>query len=284
MLLAAFSSVAGRYDDLVVTLLWPLLCIAAALLTMRATRAARPFAVLAGAAVALLPYWRRYPGYAEGLLLVFLLAALAETDRLDADRGAPVRLALVLTLAAWTKQEGAAAALAAAAILLAGRRTRAGLLAGVSALLLAVLPWRLAVALFDPGSPQTDFALASFSPWKAVVALGVLVREGLVPHAGWVAGAIALLALAPGTRARRRGVLLWCAVYLAGLVGSFAFSRLDAAWQMHWAWDRLAFIPAAALLPVLGEALAECVLGRSGAPPPPESPADVPPPLAAPGS
>src|SRR5271169_6768765 len=53
-----------------------------------------PFALLAGAAVSLLPYWRRYPGYAEGLLVVFVLAALAEVRRFDEGSGAGVRIAV----------------------------------------------------------------------------------------------------------------------------------------------------------------------------------------------
>jgi hypothetical protein len=267
LLLAGFSGLSGRYDDLVVTLLWPLLCLAASLLAIRAARASPPFAALAGAAVALLPYWRRYPGYAEGLLLVLLLAALGEVERLDTDGAALVRFALFLTLASWTKPEGAAAALLAAAVLLGARRRRAGLLTGLSALLLAVLPWTLTVKLLDPSTPRTDFSPSSFSLEKMVTAFAVIVREGLLPHAGWLAGAIALLALAPATRRRRRAVLLWCAVYPTVLVASFAFSRLDPAWHMHWAWDRLAFIPVAVLLPVLGEALAECAESRTAAQP-----------------
>ena len=227
LVLAGVSSLRGRYDDLIVTPLWPMLCAVSSLLAIRATRAAAPFAVLSGAAVALLPYWRTYPGYAEGLFLVFVLAAFGEVDRLDAGAGgAALRLAFFLTLAAWTKQEGAVAALVAAGILLGGRKLRVGLLTGLSALFLAVVPWRAFVWLFDPGRPRTDFALSSFSPAKLVAALGTLATQAF-PYAGWVAGAVLLLALAPATRARRRGVLLWCALYPAVLAGAFLFSRVD---------------------------------------------------------
>ena len=283
LLLAGFSSLRGHYDDLVVTPLWPMLCADSSLLAIRATRAAAPFAVLSGAAVALLPYWRTYPGYAEGLLLVFVLAALGEAGRLDAGGGAALRFAFFLTLATWTKLEGAVAALVAAGILFAARKLRVGLLTGLSSLFLAVVPWRAAVWLFDPGRPRTDFALSSFSPSKLVVALGTLATQAF-PYAGWVGGAALLLAVAPATRARRRGVLLWCALYPSVLACAFVFSRLDPAWQMRWSWDRLAVIPAAVLLTVLVEALAECVEGRTSAPPLPASSAGVPPPAPAPAS
>ncbi|HEX5856373.1 MAG TPA: hypothetical protein VFZ57_12200, partial [Thermoanaerobaculia bacterium] len=105
------------YDDLVVTPLWPALVILASVFAVRATRAAGSWALLAGAAVSLLPYWRRYPGYAEGLLAVFVLGALAQMPRFDEERGAAVRISIFLTLAAWTKPEGLVAALAAAAVL-----------------------------------------------------------------------------------------------------------------------------------------------------------------------
>jgi hypothetical protein len=258
LVLASFSGLSGRYDDLAVTPLWPILVILSAVLAIRATRGCgTSFRVVAGAAAALLPYWRRNPGYAEGLFVVFVLAALGEADAPEKDRWAPVRLAFFLTLAAWTKAEGVIAALAAAAVLLAARRVRTGGLVILSVVLLSVLPWALLVSLLAPHAPPTAFSFAQFSASKVVAAVRELIVEA-GPGAGWLAGALLLLVLAPETRRRRSGILAACGLYSVAICGSFGFTRIDAAYYMYWAWDRLVFIPAAVLLPTLAEALAEC--------------------------
>jgi hypothetical protein len=262
------------YDDLVATPLWPLLALVASLLAVRAARSfgvAPPFALLAGAAVSLLPYWRRYPGYAEGLLLVFVLAAAGEADRAGCDRGATTRLSIFLTLAAWTKPEGLVAALAAAAVLAFVRRRGAALLVCLSALLFAALPWALVVRHLAPQPIQTAFAPSEFSPGKAVAALGALA-SGAAPSSGLVLAAAALLVLAPETLRRLRAVLTWAAVYASVLLGSFSFSRFDPAWHVRWSWDRVLVVPLAVLIPVLAAALAECATGRNGEPLPQASP------------
>ncbi|MEO8587653.1 MAG: hypothetical protein ABI584_15915 [Acidobacteriota bacterium] len=273
------------FDDLVATPLWPLLALATSLLAVRAARSWRvawPFALLAGAAVSLLPYWRRYPGYAEGLLLVLILAAAGEAERAGEDAGATLRLSVFLTLAAWTKPEGIVAALGAAAVLAGGRRARAALVVALSALLLAALPWALVVRRLAPKAPPTDFAFSAFSPAKLVTALSALATEA-APAAGFVLAGIGLLALAPETLRRRRALLAWAAITSGALLGSFAFSRLDPAWHVRWSWDRILVVPLAVLIPVLAEALAECVTGRSGAAPLPASPEANPPPAPDPG-
>lgn len=278
LLLAAASGAARRYDDLLVTPLWPALVLAASLLAVRAARLLRvawPFALLAGAAVSLLPYWRRYPGYAEGLLLVLVLAAAGEAGRAGEDTGATLRLSIFLTLAAWTKPEGLVAALAAAAVLAGARRARAALLVGLSVLLLAALPWALAVRRLAPKPPPTAFALSAFSVEKAFAVLGTLAGEA-APAAGLLLAGAGLLVLAPETLRRRRALLAWAAVTSGALLGSFAFSRLDPAWHVRWSWDRILVVPLAVLIPVLAEALAECVTGRTAAAPLPASPAATP--------
>ena len=279
LLLAATSGTARRYDDLFVTPLWPALALAASLLAVRAARSLRvawPFALLAGAAVSLLPYWRRYPGYAEGLLLVLVLAAAGEVERAGENAGATLRLSIFLTLAAWTKPEGLVAALAAAVILAGARRARAALLVGLSALLLAMLPWAIAVRRLAPRPLPTAFALSAFSVEKALTALGTLAGE-VAPAAGLVLAGAGLLVLAPETFRRRRALLAWVAVTSGALLGSFAFSRLDPAWHVRWSWDRILVVPLAVLIPALAEALAECVTGRSGAAPSRAFPAAAPP-------
>ncbi len=261
LLLTVATRARVPFDDLVVTPLWPLLALGASLLAVRAARSldvAWPFALLAGATVSLLPYWRTYPGYAEGLLLVFVLGAAGEAAHAGIDRGATVRLSVFLTLAAWTKPEGLAAALAASAVLAVARRRRAALLVGASAVLFAALPWALVVRTLDPGIPRTDFSLAAFSPAKIAVALAAIAPDA-APAAGLAAAAAVLLALSPATLRRRRALLGWAALLSVLLFGSFAFSRLDPAWHARWSWDRLLVVPLAAVIPVLAEALAECV-------------------------
>lgn len=255
------------FDDLVATPLWPLLALAASLLAVRAARSSNvhpAFALLAGATVSLLPYWRKYPGYAEGLLLVLVLAAAGEAERAGRDAGATLRLSIFLTLAAWTKPEGLVAALAAAAVLAGARRFRPALLVGLSAILFAALPWALVVRRLAPKPLPTAFALTAFSPGKALAAVSALAAEA-APAAGVVLAGVGVLALAPATLRRRRSLLAWAAVYSLVLVGSFAFSRFDPAWHVRWSWDRILVVPLAVLVPVLAEALEECVTGRGGA-------------------
>jgi hypothetical protein len=256
------------YDDLVATPLWPLLALAASLLAVRAARStgvADPLALLAGATVSLLPYWRRYPGYAEGLLLVFVLAAAGEVERAGKDAGATARLSIFLTLAAWTKPEGLVAALVAAAVLAFARRGRAALLVCLSAVLFAALPWALVVRRLAPQPLPTAFSLSAFSFGKAVTAVAALASEA-APAAGLALATAGLLLLAPGTLRRRRALLVWAAIYATALFGSLAFSRFDPAWHVRWSWDRLLVVPIAAVIPALAEALEECVTGRSEEP------------------
>ena len=257
-LLAAFSRLfGGRYDDLVVTPLWPVLALAAALLAARAAEAPPSGRALAAAAVALLPYWRVDLGYAEGLLAVLLLAALGEVPRLASSRFAAPRLALFLTLAAWTKQEGALAALVfVAAVAASGKRRDAARIA-LSVVLLGVLPWLVVLVRLGPGLARADFDPLGFSFAKLAAAGGALGREALLPGLPWLAGAAILLALAPRTLRRRRGTLAAVAVWAALLYLSFGFAVRDPGWLVSWSWDRLVFVMAVALVPVLAEAVAE---------------------------
>jgi hypothetical protein len=270
LVLAAASGAAGRYDDLVATPLWPALVLAASLLAVRAARSwgvAWPFALLAGAGISLLPYWRTYPGYAEGLLLVFVLAAAGEAARAGEDAGATTRLSIFLTLAAWTKPEGVVAALAAVAVLAGARRFRPALVVCLSALLFAAFPWALVAIRLAPRPLPTAFALSAFSLDKAAAAAATVASEA-APAAGFVLAAAGLLALAPETLRRRRAILAWAGLVSAVLLGSLAFSRFDAAWHARWSWDRLLVVTFAVLVPVLAEALAESAGARAASSPP----------------
>lgn len=254
LVLAGTATLARGWDDLVLTLLRPPLVLLAALLAARATRAPLTYRLLTAAVLTLLPYYgvSTYVGYAEALLLVFLLAALVESDRLET-AGAPALFAVALGLAAFTKQEGALAGALAALLAFAAGRRRAGLLAGL-AVAAAVVPWQLAVRAAT-GDGAKDFAF-HLDLGRLATGLAVLGRE-VLPSLGWVAGAGLLLALAPATRRRRRGLLLGLLLYAAALVSSLLFSRLDPTFHVTTTWDRLAFVMAGLLVPVLSEAVSE---------------------------
>ena len=249
--------VSGRYDDLAAGTLWPLLALAAALLAARATAGPAWAKGAAAAAVALLPYWRVYLGYAEALLAVLLLAALGEVPRLAISRAAPIRLALFLVLACWTKQEGAiAAAIFVAGLLFAGRR-REGLLAGLASLLLGLAPWLLFLVARGPGLSRADYAFSEFSFGKLAAAGRALLVFGFFPNLGWLLGGAVLVSLAPAAFRSRRGVLLGVAAFGALLFLGLGFTKLDPVWLVRWSWDRLAFLLVALLLPLLAECVAE---------------------------
>jgi hypothetical protein len=249
--------VAGRYDDLAAGVLWPLLALAVALLAARATEGPPWAKAGAGAAVALLSYWRVYSGYAEALLALFLLAAAAEIQRLGRSRLAAARLALFLVLACWTKQEGAvAAAVVAAGLFLAGRQ-RDGLLTASATLLFGLGPWLVFLAVRGHGVARADYALSAFSLGKLATAAEALARFGLLPNIGWLLGGAFVIAAAPQTRRRRRGILLGAAAFGGLLLAATTFTRLDPVWLVRWTWDRLAFLLVALVIPVLAESVAE---------------------------
>ena len=255
--LGLVSRLEGRWDELLLTPLWPALCLAAALLAARAARGLWEVRLLGAAFVALLPYWRRYPGYAEGLLAVLLLAAVTEARRLPRGPWAEVRLAVFLTLAAWTKPEGALAGLIVAGALAAGSRVRPALLCGLSVLSLAVLPWSSAVRRLAP-DVGSAFDLRSFGFAKLSTALGAAARDS-VSSLPFVLAAVALLLLAPRARRAARGELAAAALFCGALLLSYGFSRFDPGWHALWSWDRVAFLALAALAPALAEAAGEAL-------------------------
>jgi hypothetical protein len=260
LVLAGASALFGRYDELLLTALWPVLVSLCAFLAFRATRAASVFRVTSAAAVALLPYFRVtiYPGYAEALLLVFLLAALGTSQALEegASGGARFGFALFLALAAFTKQEGALIGVIVLGALVLARRFRAAATIVAPAVVVGLVPWRLYAATHATG-PARDYSLALLNPGMLLPSARILLLEAILPNAGWLLGTAVLLALAPETRRRRRGLLLCLAAYVAALFASLAFSRLDPWTHVHWAWDRLAFVIAALLIPTLAECAAE---------------------------
>ena len=256
--LAGTAKLLGRYDELLLTLLRPLLLAAAAALTFARTRAPVPWRLLAAASLTLLPYFQTaaYTGYAEALLLVFVLAALLLLESSAPTRFTPAAAGLLLALASLTKQEGVLVLLVVAGLLGAARRFRDATLVTGLGLGLGVLPWSLYRAAHGV-SGLADFGLDVFDPGKPLWALAALGEVALLPALPWIVGAVLLLALAPGVRRARRPLVLGAGAFLGLILASFAFARPDVAWLVTWTWDRLVLLPVAAVLPALFEAAAE---------------------------
>ena len=258
LVLTGTAKLFGRYDELLLTLLRPLLLAAAAALTFARTRAPLPWRLLAAASLTLLPYFQTaaYTGYAEALLLVFVLAALFLLESPAPTPFTPAAAGLLLALACLTKQEGVLVLLVAAGLLAAARRLRdAAIVAGLG-LGLGVLPWSLYRAA-NGVSGLADFGLDAFHPGKPLRALAALVEVALLPALPWIVGAVILFALALGVRRARRPLVLGAGVFSGLILASFAFARPDVAWLVTWTWDRLVLLPVAAILPALLEAAAE---------------------------
>jgi hypothetical protein len=258
LVLAGTAKLLGRYDELLLTLLRPLLLALAAGLTLARTRAPLPWRLLAAASLTLLPYFQTaaYAGYAEALLLVLVLAALFLLERASPGPFTPVAAGLLLALASLTKQEGILVLLVVTGLLAATRRFRDALIVGGLGLGLGVFPWSLYRAAHGVAG-LADFGLRAFDPAQPIRALVTLRDLAFLSAAPWLAGSALLLAFSPAVRRQRWPVFAGAAVWVAILLASFAFSRVDVAWLVTWTWDRLALLPVTALLPALFEAAAE---------------------------
>ena len=263
LVLAGTAKLLGRYDELLLTLLRPLLLACAAALTFARTQAPLPWRLLAASALTLLPYFQTaaYAGYAEALLVVLVLAALLLLESPSPTPFTPAAAGILLALASLAKQEGLVVLLVAAGVLVAAGRRRDAAIAGGLGLGLGLIPWTLYRAFHGvPGI--ADFSLAAFHPSKPLRALATLGEVALLPALPWLLGAALLLALAPATRRARRPLLLGAGAFATLLVLSFSFAQPDVAWLVAWTWDRLALLPVAAFLPSLFEAAAEQLATR----------------------
>jgi len=265
LLLAGTAKLLGRYDELLLALLRPLLLALAAALSWARTRGAPPSRLLAAAALTLLPHFQgaAYAGYAEALLLVVVLAALLLLESPSPTPFTPWAAGFLLALGALTKQEGAVVLVVAAGLLALGRRRRDAAIVGGVGLGLGVVPWWLYRAAHGVAG-LADFGAGSFDPAGPLRALAALGDVGLLSALPWLAGTALLLALAPATRRRRAPLLAGAAIYAGLLLPAFAFARVDAAWLVAWTWDRLALLPVAALLPALLEAAEEPFVTPAG--------------------
>lgn len=258
LVLAGTAKLLGRYDELLLTLLRPLLLAAAAALTYARTRAPLPWRLLAAAALTLLPNFQTatYTGYAEALLLVFVLAALFLLESPSPTPFTPAAAGVLLALASLTKQEGVLVLLVVTGFLAAARRPRDAAIAGGLGIGLGVLPWSLYRAAHGV-SGLADFGLDAFRPAQPLRALAALGEVALLPALPWILGSALLFALAPGVWRDRRTLCLGAGAFSGLILASFAFARPDVEWLVAWTWDRLALLPVAALLPALLEAAAE---------------------------
>lgn len=267
LLIAATASLTGRYDELLLSLLRPLLLAVAAALTFARTQGTSTGRLLAAATLTLLPYFQdaAYAGYAEALLLVLVLAALLLLETSVPGPITPAAAGTLLALAALTKQEGTVAVVVVTGILFAARRRRDAVLVGVLGIGLGVLPWNLYRAAHSVKALAVHDASA-FDPEKPIRAFSALAATAGWPALLWLGGAAALFALAPAARNGRRALLAGAVAYVAILLASFAFSQIDVAWYVTWSWDRLALLPVATLIPALAEAAEEPFLaGRADA-------------------
>lgn len=258
LLLAGAAQLFGRYDELLLTLLRPLLLVLAAGLTFLRTRAPLPWRLLAAGALTLLPYFQTaaYTGYAEALLLVFVLAALYLLERPSPGPFTPAAAGLLLACASLTKQEGGVVLLVVVALLAAVRLFRGAVITGGIGLGLGVLPWSVYRAAHGI-SGLADFGLDALDAEKPLRALATLGGLALPSVLFWLLGAALLFTFAPVSRRLRLPLLAGAAAYSTLLLLSFAFARPDVAWLVTWSWDRLALLPVAALLPAIFEAAAE---------------------------
>lgn len=258
LVLAGTAKLAGRYDELLLTLLRPLLLALAAGLTLARTRAPLPARLLAAASLTLLPYFQTaaYTGYAESLLLVLVLAAAFLLESAVSTPFTPVAAGLLLALASLTKQEGVLVLIVVTGLLVAHRRLRDAAVVAAIGFGLGALPWSVYRSAHGV-SGLADFGLASFQPGKSLRAMAALGETALLPALPWLLGAALLLALAPGIRKSRRSLFLGAGAFAGLLLASFAFARPDVTWLVTWTWDRLALLPVAAVLPAFFEAAAE---------------------------
>ena len=259
LLLAGISSALGRYDEYLLAFVRPLLTLAVAALAARRTDAPPAMRLVAAAAICLLPYFQNpvFAGYAEALLLVFLLAGLSLLETPDASLVGQAGGALCLALAASTKNEGALAALVVAGALAWTGRKRAALLSA-AATLAATGAW----ALFRSGHlslrPLADFSAGAFSVGKLAVAGREILGGQLLPVLPWGLGVAALFVISPGAATRRRVPLVASGLYTLLLFGSYAFTRLEPAWHVQNSWSRLVLVPlVAVLVPTVVEAFWE---------------------------
>ncbi len=189
LVLAGTAKLLGRYDELLLTLLRPLLLAAAAALTFSRTRAPFHWCLLAAASLTLLPYFQTaaYTGYAEALLLVLVLAALSLLESATPSLFTSAAAGLLLALASLTKQEGVLALLVVEGLLAAARQLRdAAIVAGVG-LGLGVLPWSVYRAAHGV-SGLADFGLDAFHPAGPIRALAAFGEVALLPALPWIAG------------------------------------------------------------------------------------------------
>lgn len=258
LVLAGSAKLLGRYDELLLALLRPVLLALAAVLTFARTRAPLPWRLLAAASLTLLPYFQTaaYAGYSEALLLVLVLAALVLLESPVPTPFTPAAAGLLLGLAALTKQEGTVVLVVATGLLAASRRFREAAIVGGLGVGVGVVPWSIYRAA-QGVTGLADFTLGSFGPAKPLRALATLADLALLPALPWVVGAALLLAFAPNARRARRPLLAGAGAFVLLLVLAFAFARVDVPWLVRWTWDRLALLPVATLLPALVEASAE---------------------------
>jgi hypothetical protein len=181
---------------------------------------------LAIAGCALLPW----PGFADGPFVAYAASAAL---LLRARRAVPLA-AVLLSLAAMTKNEGIAFAAATAITLLSldRRRLQVMLMPGLVILLWLTIRWNLPTDLFAPGLVARVAHNLPLFP-KAFANIGTS------QPAVWIATLAALLLAIRENIRRERFLLTLVALQLAFYLGAYAVTPLDLVGHVNGSWDRI---------------------------------------------
>jgi hypothetical protein len=181
---------------------------------------------LAIAGCALLPW----PGFADGPLVAYAASAalMLRTRRAES------LAAVLLSLAAMTKNEGIAFIVATAIALLwiDWRRLRVLLAPGLVILLWLTVRWNLPTDLFAPGFLARVAHNLPLFP-KAFANIGT--SQPVV----WIVTLIALLLATRENLRRERFLLTLVALQLSFYLGAYAVTPLDLVGHVNGSWDRI---------------------------------------------
>ena len=246
----AFALLAGAWPDRWLGLVTAAYGVAALLVVRGALdeEIPRPWPALATAALMPLVF-SPYVGLAEAPVIAYGLAGL-----LFIRRGATLRGAVYLGLAAFTKNEGLTLIIATAIALVAARRSRE--LPRLWPALAIPLPW---LVLRHLHHLQNDLMISGVvdrllgrlaDPWPVFAAMG---RHPAGTLLFWAGAAVALLLGWRRLVGEERFFTVAVTVQLAFFIAAYFVSPRELEWHVQWSWERIVrqVMPAVALLAVL---------------------------------
>jgi hypothetical protein len=196
-------------------------------------------------------------GLAEGPFVAYGTAALLLIRRGNLAVGA-----ILLGLAASTKNEGLTLIAAAAFGLLCARRARDVLRLWPAVVIL--LPWLIARSLHAlPTDIATGGVMARVVDHlrDPMPLLAAIASVSLGKPLFWIALAIGIAIAARTLVTRERFVIVTLAVQFACYVGAYLATPFDLAWHVTWSWERLV----AHLTPALTYVVLASLIARHGA-------------------